>query len=90
MKQLNRVVTRQQSPHVSHLGIMFLNKTIFNYLTYTLLFCLGVYFYPINVKTAEQIGPTFCVKPRMTPRKVDTQNFKKLSPKSLDFCKYIN
>ena len=51
---------------------------------------MDVYFYPKNVKTAEPIGPTFCVEPRMTPRKVDTQNFKKLSPKSLDFCKYIN
>ena len=26
--------------------------------------------YPINVKTAEPIGPTFCVGPHMTPGKV--------------------
>ena len=37
---------------------------------YTLLVCLSVLvsvrLYPINVKTAEPIGPKFCVGPYMT------------------------
>ena len=28
---------------------------------YTLLVCLSVRLYPINVKTAKPIGPKFCV-----------------------------
>ena len=30
----------------------------------------AVCLYPINVKTAEQIGPKFCVEPNMTPGKI--------------------
>ena len=37
---------------------------------YTNLACPSVYLYPINVKTAEPIGPKFCVRPHVTPRKV--------------------
>ena len=32
--------------------------------------CLSVCLYPINVKTAEPIGPTFCVGAYMTTEKV--------------------
>ena len=31
---------------------------------------LSVCFYSINVKTAEPIGPKFCVGPHMTPGRV--------------------
>ncbi len=31
------------------------------------IFCLFVCLYPINVKTAEPIGPKLCVIPHMTP-----------------------
>jgi len=34
------------------------------------MLCLPVCLYPINVKTAEPIGPTFCVGSHMTPGKV--------------------
>ena len=37
---------------------------------YTLLVCLGVCLYPINVKTAEPIGSKFCVGLHMYPGKV--------------------
>ena len=33
-------------------------------------FGLSVCLYPINVKTAEPIGPKFCVRPHVTPGKV--------------------
>ena len=36
----------------------------------TLLVCLSVRLYPINVKTAEPVGPKFCVEPQMTTGKV--------------------
>ena len=42
-----------------------------------LIVCL----YPINVKTAELIGPKFFKGPHMTPGKVmDDKNFKTLPP----------
>ena len=37
------------------------------YLYFACLF--AVCLYPINVKTAESIGPKLCVGPHMTPRK---------------------
>ena len=37
---------------------------------FTLFVWSSVRFYPINVKTAEPIGPKFCVGPHMTPGKV--------------------
>ena len=37
---------------------------------YIVFACLSVHLYPINVKTAEPIGPTFCVEPHITPGKV--------------------
>ncbi len=44
-----------------------------------LSWCLSVCLYPINVKTAEPIGPKFFVGARVTPVKVyGDQNFKKI------------
>jgi len=37
---------------------------------YINLACLSVCLCPINVKTAEQTGPKFCVGSQVTPRKV--------------------
>ena len=37
---------------------------------YTLLICLPVCLYPINVKRIKPIGPKFCMGPHMTPGKV--------------------
>jgi len=37
---------------------------------YINLACLSVRLYPINVKTAEPIGPKFCVGPNVTPGEV--------------------
>ena len=34
------------------------------------ILCLSVCLYPINVKTAEPIGPEFCVVPYLTTGKV--------------------
>jgi len=40
-------------------------------LLYIYFACLfECFFYPINVKTAELIGPKFCAGPYMTPGKV--------------------
>ena len=59
------------------LSFNFSNKTfncsvfvILPSLIYTLLVWLSVSLYPINVKTAEPIGPKFCVGPQMTPGKI--------------------
>ena len=43
---------------------------------YIVFACLSVHLYPINVKTAEPIGPTFCVEPHIWPkgRFMDAQN----------------
>ena len=38
---------------------------------------LNVCLYPINVKTAELIGPKFCVGPHMTPGKVYESKFQR-------------
>ena len=46
--------------------------------------CLFVYLYPINVKTAEMIGPKFCVGPHVAPVKV-VENVKNLPRFSLNF-----
>ena len=47
--------------------------------------CLSVCLYPINVKTAEPIGPKFFVGHLGTPGKVmNHQNFKYLSPSKFD------
>ena len=40
------------------------------YLFETFILCLSVWLYPINVKTAEPIGPKFCVGPHIIPGKV--------------------
>ena len=46
-------------------------------LLYINLACLSVRLYPINVKTAEPIGPKFCVGPNMTlGRFLDDQKIK--------------
>ena len=39
-------------------------------LSVCLFVCLFVCLYPLNVKTAEPIGPKFCVGPHVTPGKV--------------------
>ena len=46
--------------YLNHNGI--LARTIDVYFAF-----LGVCLYPINVKTAEPIGPTFCVGHQLTP-----------------------
>ena len=49
-------------------------------------FALSVCLYPINVKTAEPIGPKFFVVPHVTMqgRLMNDQNFKYLSPSKFD------
>ena len=50
---------------------------------------LCVSFYPMNVKTAELIGPKFCVGPHMTPGKVyGWSKFQKLFYTNLIFIKF--
>ena len=39
-------------------------------LVYIYKFSLSVFFYPINVKTAELIEPKFLIGPHVTPGKV--------------------
>ena len=46
--------------------------------------CLFVCLYPINVKTAEPIGPKFFLGHHVTTGKVYDQNFKYLSPSKFD------
>ena len=69
---------------------------LYNFI-YTLVVCMSVRLYPINVKTAEPIGPKFCVWPcnRMTQgRFMDAHNYKKvlifvkLKKKSANFFCY--
>ena len=40
------------------------------YILYIYFACLSVGLYPINVKTAEPIGPKFYVRPRVTQKEV--------------------
>ena len=57
---------------------------IYLFYMHSLLVCLSVcLFVPNNrVKTAEPLGPKFCLVPNMTQGKfIDAQNFIKLSPK---------
>ena len=52
--------------------LLFKNNTVIDELNiyiYTLLVCLSVHLYPINVKTAEPIRPKFYVAPHVTPGK---------------------
>ena len=50
-----------------------------------LFVCLFVCLYPINVKTAEPIGPEFCVGPHMIPAKVHGWlEFKKINENKVD------
>jgi len=52
--------------------------------------CLFVCLYPIKVKTAEPIGPTFFVGPHVTPGKVmNDQKFKNLHLKVFYFSKIL-
>ena len=48
------------------------------------ILCLSVCLYPINVKTAEPIGPKFFVGPCMTPGKIHDIFF--LNPPNFLFC----
>ena len=48
--------------------------------------CLSVCLHPINVKTAEPIGPKFCVGPYMTPGKFyERSKYQNLPQTKLDF-----
>ena len=62
-------------------------KSLFVIYVYTLLVCLfDVGLYPINVKTAEPIGPKFFVGARVTQRKViNDRIFKYLPLTKYDF-----
>ena len=52
--------------------------------------CMSVRLYPINVKTAELIGPKFCVGPhRPQGRIIEAQNCKNVVSKNLDFSKIL-
>ena len=55
------------------------------YYNFRFHFCLSVCkLYPINPKTAEPIGPKFCVGPHMTPGKVyGWTKFKNMPPPNL-------
>ena len=55
---------------------------------YTLLVCQYVCLWTINVKTAEPIGPKFCVGAYMTPGNVyESSELQKLSQHFFDFRK---
>ena len=54
--------------------ILFLSAWVF----VCLFVWVSVRFYPINVKTAEPIGPKFFVGPRVTPGKVSGSEFSKI------------
>ena len=65
--------------HEPVLNLIFLNvnpwsmariKNIFSALVYIYILCLSVPLYPINVKTAEPIGPKLFVEHHVTPKKV--------------------
>ena len=48
--------------------------------------CLSVYLFPIKVKTAEPIGPKFCVGPCVTPGKIyGCSDLQKVESKSFWF-----
>ena len=48
--------------------------------------CLGVCLYPVNVKTAEPIGPEFFVGLHIFPRKVyEKSKFQKLASSKIKF-----
>ena len=47
------------------------------YVYFVCFVCLFVCLYPINVKTAEPIGPKFSVGPRLLGRFMEHQNLKK-------------
>ena len=60
------------------------------YTWFTLLGCLFVFQFPINVRTAEPNGPTFCVLPYMTPEEgLWMLRIKKVVFKSFLFLKYL-
>ena len=63
-------------------------KSIYIYFA-CLFVCLAVCLYPMNVKTAELIGPKFCVGPYVTPGKVmKDKNVKNLCLKVFYFVKF--
>ena len=58
---------------------------------YTLLFCLSVCLYPINVKTTSPIRPKYFVGPRVTPEKVyGWSNFQKFASYKIFFENFEN
>ena len=57
---------------------------------YINLACLSVCLYPINVKTAEPIGPKFFVGSRVTPGKVyGSSNFQKFASIKIRLLKIL-
>ena len=69
----------------SMIKLLIKNKYIYIYINFACLtVCLSVRVYPMNVKTAEQIGPKWCEGPQMSY--MNAQNYKKLCLKVLDFC----
>ena len=58
---------RCKSRYLSFVYLVEFNLSIFKF---GLSVCLSVCLYPINVKTAEPIGPNFFVGSRVTPGKV--------------------
>ena len=64
-------------------------KSIYIYFA-CLFVCLAVCLYPMNVKTAELIGPKFCVGPYVTPGKVyEWTKFQKFVFKSFLFFEIL-
>ena len=87
--------------HYQRMEIFTSTKTIvlklIHICLYTLLVCLSACLYPINVKTAEPIGPKFCVGLCMPPGKVYekiclqlNQIFTKLKESTTFFIKSAN
>ena len=72
------------------LSVMVVGPPVSNIYIYPLLVCLGVCLsvrlYPINVITAELIGPKFCVDPHMAPGKIyEWSKSKKFAPNKIWF-----
>ena len=56
----------------------------------TYILCLYVRLFPINVETAEPIGPNFFVGPHLTPGKVyEWSNFQKFATNKMRFLKIM-
>ena len=72
--------------------LIFINElSIYKFgLSVCLFVCLSVCLYPINVKTAEPIGPKFFVGSRVTPGKVyGWSNLQKCASIKIRFLKFL-